>query len=313
MQRWTKSRVIKGLKVRAQVGAPLNYAAVVASDEPLAGAALRLWGSWDEALTAAGMDPDTIKRPRVDVAPPGTWSRTVVLERAKARQAAGLSMAAHHVQSEVSDLYSAAVAYLGSWGEVCRALGLDYESEVRLRREWTAETIVARLGELAEAGAELSVRNLEAFDAGFLSAAIAEFGTWTAALDAAGLDESRRTTSWSRPRILEAIQAGVVNNHPASGGLRVAAERVFGSWEAAVAIALPRQEVTSTLRVVRTGAKVSQAELGRRVGRSHRWVGLVESGVIVPDLAMALRLATTLKTSVEALFAVNGDGEAPRE
>lgn len=58
---WTKELVIERIKERHTTGKPLNYAAVVADDEALTGAARRHFRSWSIAVTEAGFDYEKIK------------------------------------------------------------------------------------------------------------------------------------------------------------------------------------------------------------------------------------------------------------
>lgn len=58
------------------------------------------------------------------------------------------------------------------------------------------------------------------------------------------------------------------------------------------------------LKEARTAAGLTQAELAERVGVSRKTINTVENDVFVPSTVLALKLARTLKTSVEALFAL---------
>lgn len=58
----------------------------------------------------------------------------------------------------------------------------------------------------------------------------------------------------------------------------------------------------SNLKEVRTAAGLTQAELADRAGVSRKTINTVENGVFVPSTTLALQLARTLGTTVEALF-----------
>ncbi|MDI6871721.1 MAG: hypothetical protein QME79_10285 [Bacillota bacterium] len=52
--RWTREAVLAAIRRRHADGWPINYAAVVADDEKLTGAARRLFGSWSATLNLGG-------------------------------------------------------------------------------------------------------------------------------------------------------------------------------------------------------------------------------------------------------------------
>jgi len=62
----------------------------------------------------------------------------------------------------------------------------------------------------------------------------------------------------------------------------------------------------STVRETRVARGISQSELARRVGISRQALSAIESGTYLPGVAVALRLAEELGTTVEHLF-----GRAP--
>jgi putative transcriptional regulator len=56
------------------------------------------------------------------------------------------------------------------------------------------------------------------------------------------------------------------------------------------------------LREERARRNLTQADLASLVGVSRKTINTVENGVFIPSTDLALRLARTLKTSVEDLF-----------
>jgi putative transcriptional regulator len=53
--------------------------------------------------------------------------------------------------------------------------------------------------------------------------------------------------------------------------------------------------------------ELSQAELAERVGVSRQTIVAIERGNYNPSVALALRLARALETTVEELFVLEGD------
>ncbi|MBW6522723.1 helix-turn-helix transcriptional regulator [Sphingomonas sp. RHCKR47] len=61
-------------------------------------------------------------------------------------------------------------------------------------------------------------------------------------------------------------------------------------------------ELVAHLKEHRTAAGLTQQELADRVGVSRKTINTVENGVFVPSTILALKLARSLDTTVEALF-----------
>ena len=60
--------------------------------------------------------------------------------------------------------------------------------------------------------------------------------------------------------------------------------------------------VANRLRQWRADQELTQADLARLAGVSRKTINTVENGVFVPSVQLALVLARTLGTTVEALF-----------
>lgn len=308
--RWSKELVLQRIDKRRAAGLPLNSADVVADDEPLTGAARRLFGSWGNAITAAGLDYEAIKaearsRP---ASPPGTWDAEVVTKQIRERAERGEPLNAHAVQIDDSKLYSAAVVHLGSWGKAVEAAGLDY-LEYRKTAEWSPEKLIAKIQELYAAGADLSDRNVYLLAGALYGAAFVHFGSWPAAVEAAGIEyqEVSKTTTWSREKVREVALSMVEAGIQVDGKkLPYAFRDYYGSAEELLAdIGLPQNEAEPTpnrLRQYRESAGLSQRKLGTMAGKYHTWVRMIEIGRLEPSIGDALRLAKILKVPVEQLF-----------
>ncbi len=306
-KRWSKALVIAALQERKAAGKALNYQAVVVDDERLAGAARRHFGAWDAALVAAGCDPAAIKRPRGDVAPPGTWTPEVIIEQIQADVSAGLEISAHAAQLRSSSLVACGQQLFGSWEAAVAAAGYDYEA-VRKTRAWAPQAVIERIQELDRAGADLSDSTCATYDGSLYGAAATHFGGWPQALEASGVDpdEARRTVRWSKPRILAAITRGC-----SDAPLWAAARSEFGSWEAACeAAGLPSDRASSgvvrnRLRARREELGLSQRALAERAGTTHTAIRMIEiERHGNPRIELVLQLAQALECSVEDLFCV---------
>ena len=58
----------------------------------------------------------------------------------------------------------------------------------------------------------------------------------------------------------------------------------------------------NTLKVARTAAGLTQADLAELVGVTRKTINTVENGVFVPSTVLALKVARALGMTVEALF-----------
>ena len=63
--------------------------------------------------------------------------------------------------------------------------------------------------------------------------------------------------------------------------------------------------LATTLRERREALGLTQAQLAEVIGVSRKTINTVENGVFVPSTVIALKLAATLDTSVEALFSLS--------
>jgi hypothetical protein len=182
--RWTKGAIIALVKAAKREGEDLHWSAVTKRRDELGKAAFaslqpRLFGSWDRALTAAGLDADDVNRYR-------KWDRdSIVFElRARARDHEPLSSGA--LQREEPGLHAAAVRHFGSYDEALRAAKLD-PRKLRQRRSWNRQIVKDILKSIQRDGQRLSDSAVRHDDPALYGAAVRLFGSYTAARTAAGI------------------------------------------------------------------------------------------------------------------------------
>jgi len=122
----------------------------------------------------------------------------LILERIRELRGRGSDLTPSQVGAEHGALVSAAERYFGNWPSAVRATGVDYEqvraSGRRRRserlRKWSRERIVAEIRRLHQAGEDLSWAVMERKYQALCAAAVKKcyFGSWSAALAAAGID-----------------------------------------------------------------------------------------------------------------------------
>ena len=188
------------------------------TDKLLFKAAIRYFGSWPNAVEAAGL-PCVHRR---------QWSKEAVIEELRRWHLGHVPAAA---------IGYAAKQYFGSARAAWEAAGVEPPY-----RKWFPRRVI-------EAIQDGYVRRRNVGIAGFGDRSLADaarryFGNWAEAVAAAGLPRrlaGRKPRSWSRPAVVKAIQAWHQSGRPLSKvyqedqGLYAAAATYFGTWRRAVA------------------------------------------------------------------------------
>ena len=154
----------------------------------------------------------------------------------------GHPLYANHVRQNFQELLAAAIRYFGSWQKALESADIPY-TEVRKYRRWSKESIIQEIQQLSSQGVDLSFRAMALSQHNaMVYAAIRTkyFGSWRAALEAAGLvsEEIYRYRSWEQGEILDEIRRlnseGVDLSSKAmdesSNRLIATARRRFGNW-----------------------------------------------------------------------------------
>ena len=182
--RWTKQNIIQLIKQARRRGDDLHWSAVTRRRDELGKAAFaslqpRLFGRWDRALSAAGLDADDVSRYR-------RWDRNTVAFELRSRAMDDEPLNSGAIQQDDSGLHAAAVRHFGSYDAALRAARVDPD-DVRQRRTWTKQQVLRGLKSAGRAGKHLSDSAVRRADPALYGAAIRLFGTFTAARKAAGV------------------------------------------------------------------------------------------------------------------------------
>ncbi|UED72091.1 helix-turn-helix transcriptional regulator [Brevibacillus sp. HD3.3A] len=311
--KWSRELVIETIHKRAEDNKPLNYQAVVNDDEKLTGAARRLFGSWDNALIAANIGPKTVKNPRVDMKPPGYWSKELIMEEIREITTDGCYLSAHEVQKARPKLYSSATYYFGSWAAAVEAVGLDYKT-IRKTNEWDKQKVIEILQTAYKANADLSDKTISALNKSLYGAAINHFGSLKSALEHAGInyEDVRRNTEWSKSKVIHYAKTIIDHNIKLSSYLwfddnfQSVVTQYFGSNDALYQeLSLNEDEAVPTpnnIKFFREKQGISQEELGKQIGLSRTSVGRYERNQLSTPVNVAIQIARVLNTTVEELF-----------
>lgn len=205
--RWSKPLIIRLIKEARKKGHDLHWSAVTKRRDELGRAAFaslqpRLFGRWDRALSAAGLDADEVSKYR-------RWDKNTVAFELRARAKDDEPLNSGAIQKDDSGLHAAAVRHFGSWDKALRAAKVD-PLTVRQRRNWSRKDVISALRDAHRAKAHLADSSIRHDNPALYGAAVRLFGTFTAARSAAkipwkrkgkpvaGARGSRRATSRSR-------------------------------------------------------------------------------------------------------------------
>jgi len=176
------------------------------------------------------------------------WTKEKIVKRIKALYEKKEDLSYNRMARRRQGLLAAANYHFGSWAEAINAAGIDYEGEVRRIPKWSRQRIIAAIKEAAARGDDLSWTSVTKSKkhSALAYAAIREnqFGSWDAALAAAGLrpSEVRRYESWNEDKIVQRVKERVRQGRPLNSKamqeqeskLFNAALNYFGGWDEAL-------------------------------------------------------------------------------
>jgi hypothetical protein len=182
--RWTRAAIVKLIKESKRSGEELHWSAVTKRRDELGKAAFaalqpRLFGSWDRALHAAGLDSDDVNRYR-------KWDKNTVVAELKARHRDGQPLNSGAIQRDDPGLHAAAVRHFVGYDEALRAAKLD-PTKVRQRRLWEKADVIRALKQAKRSGGMLADSAVRREEPALYGAAVRLFGSFSAARAAAGL------------------------------------------------------------------------------------------------------------------------------
>jgi len=178
--RWTKQRIIVLIKQAKRAGHDLHWGAVTRRRDELSCAAFaclqqRLFGKWDRALHAAGLDADEIACYR-------TWDRNTVVFEIRSRAQDGEPLSSGALQKDDPGLHAAALRYFGSYDKALLAARLN-PNHHRQRRRWTKAQVIQAIKRTAKK--QISDSDFRRLHASLYTAAMRIFGSLAAAKKAA--------------------------------------------------------------------------------------------------------------------------------
>jgi hypothetical protein len=179
---WSKDRIVQTVQKLHAEGADLSFRGMMLSKyAPMVYAAIRPnhFGSWKNALTAAGLAAEEIYRYK-------SWEDENILEEIQKLNNQGVDLSSKKMDETANSLIATARRRFGSWGEAVRRAGLDYD-KIRRRKRWTNETIARDIRALADQGVTLTSTEVRHRNPALFAAACKQrfFGSWINAVKAA--------------------------------------------------------------------------------------------------------------------------------
>ena len=181
---WDKPKILAALKQYHKQRVDLSYNLLAKKAQSLVSAAAYHFGSYRNAVEAAGIDyAEIVRRPR--------WTRASIIKLIKDSRRKNEELHWSSVTKRRDTLGKAAFASLqprlfGSWDRALHAAGLDAD-EVNRYRKWNRNTITAELKSRYRDGEQLNSGALQKDDPGLHAAAVRYFEMYDKALLAAKL------------------------------------------------------------------------------------------------------------------------------
>jgi hypothetical protein len=204
--------------------------------------ACKLFGSWNAALKASGLNPERIRRCPL-------WSKKEICQQLRDLYEKRLFPDIRTLSQKYSALYWACCRHYGGGAEAIKAAGIDYEELLGEHpRRWTKARIIGEIRRRDEKGQTLCLAEIlrkEPKLNRFCYAVLHQFGKWSDALRAAGLkmdDIRNRQRKWPRARVIQEIRVRHVEGKLLNTeqmlredlALHTAGRRHFGTWKKAV-------------------------------------------------------------------------------
>lgn len=255
--KWTREQIIRAILKREAAGLPLSTGRGQGVDAALYQAGARVFGSWRNAVMAAGI-------PANRVLTHDQWSPARILATIRSLARRGRPRR-REIQRRYASLMNAAARTYGSWRNAIIAAGVD---PIKFRRvqPWTQDRIIEAI--LVRVLKNEPLGSTTVRPESLAEAAARIFGSWGSALSAAGLDPKRyigvspcgisdgtvsltvkhplapsgQSQRWSREAVCQAILARLREHRPMNASavriddksLYWGSKKRFGSWRDAL-------------------------------------------------------------------------------
>jgi len=255
--KWTRERIIRHILEFEAKGLPLTVGESGIS-QSLYQAGTRIFGSWRNAIQAAGFPPE-----RGNCGKKWRPAKILTIIRNLARRRHPLNVT--QIEHRYGGMYTAARRLFGSWSKAVLAAGVD-PTTFRGVVPWTRERVIEGILIRALRNEPLAARSIQPRT--LVEAGRRFFGDWSTALEVAGLDPKvtacstaapltrakasavptgaksmhQQTQTWTREAVIAAIQTRLLQQKPLNASalnrddtaLYLAARRNFSNWRNAL-------------------------------------------------------------------------------
>jgi hypothetical protein len=202
--RWDKAKVMATIRRLKRAGEAISYAHVHRINAALSGAAVYHFGTYRAAVIAAGIDYDRRVRKQQH------WSKELVIKAIRRRSRARQDLSPGYLVIHEKRLYLAACTHFGSYRKAVMAAGIDYQKKV-LRPpglRWPERKVLAEIKRQQRLGKDLAHNAMRSRNESLVFAASRRFGTYAAAVEAAGINYQsvKAVRRWNRQRVIEALK-----------------------------------------------------------------------------------------------------------
>lgn len=189
---WTKQQIVRQIQRISASGERMAWKEVSKNHSDLVAAARNAFGTWSDALQAAGYNPSDVRLRH----PEGYWSFSRVISEIQRLKACGEDISSHFCLMNRGKLYTAAIRFYGSWEAAVSAAGIAYGGVRKQREPFTKATLLLALRNLNEEGLPLAASSVRTYDGSIFHASRRLFGSYRRAIEALGLNYDQIRRDW---------------------------------------------------------------------------------------------------------------------
>ena len=199
---WTKESLVREVRRLRLKGHEVNWRAMFESHRYVTYAALKLFGAYDNLLKAAGFSPASVRKLPVCQVPYKTMGDVISgICRRKVKELPLNYQGVAKGASRDLPLYNKARRLFGTWQKAIEAAGMNYDKVILYRNQYlTPDAVLDEIRKRHAAGKPLTyvgVRKGLDKDGLLYDRASKHFGTWTQAVEKAGVQASASRGKYS--------------------------------------------------------------------------------------------------------------------
>ncbi|HEV8606132.1 MAG TPA: hypothetical protein VGQ99_12235 [Tepidisphaeraceae bacterium] len=180
LTRWDREKIVKELEKLHSDGENLAVSHMSRNHPALLDAATHHFGSFAEAVQAAGLNYDEIRLARA-------WTRETIAKELAALDEKDVDLRSGALRAGHANLHQAAYKHFGSYALALNAAGVVYPPKKPLAG-WAKSRVLEMLRELHEAGEDLRYASIKKKESSLFFAARYYFDSYIGAVKRAGLD-----------------------------------------------------------------------------------------------------------------------------